>query len=433
MESFPMSTLRFALAALALALAAPGPALGQSSMELHVRLADLPPTLTLCRFGANPDLSGVDVLWQLSLDLDGDPATGGQLGVLGQDAVIQVFSLPQEVDCGPLEVPTADALGIQALLWDADSGQWVDSAVAPSLQLDFAAPGFVVGVPAGGGFLPPAPEAEFHLLALHSYQGFDGYRIAVDFTAPLGLDAAIEDPAGDVAECSDACSPAAPWYPLVDITGFASDTGGATLPGPPVRLSWMLAGLPAVFDVCRFPSAHLAVGGNADSVWSAFFDLDGNPATGSSAAGGAEAVLLVYTLPQDGTCAPSQLPAPQALAAVLGRFVDNSLEFEVLASPPVQIDDASLSVTLPRAVLPGLRAQTRVRFSTQGLYDDGEVALATDELPAVLAIGEAGEDPAGDVGNCTPPCTPAASWYPEIDLLGGAVDEPLTVFRDGFE
>jgi len=415
----------------------PAPAGAQDeSLELRLDLAGLPASLTLCRFPAAVAANnGLDAIWQLLIDRDGNPFTGFQDGSgLGIDSLVQITTAPQSAGCTPHSVATEGSLTVALGLWNEGSQGFVATALVPQLEVDVAAAALRVSIPGGGEFAPLGPGATIRAASAHAYEdGLDaGTELAGDGTAGVSPGASVADPAGDVGECAGSCSPAAPWYPLIDLVGFSAQT---TQPAAlPLKIGWALDGLPANFDLCRYPAAFQA-SADSDSRWYAAIDIDGDPGTGEGLGGGYEALVVVNTTPQAPGCATHAEAAAQALSAVVGRFVAGAPGMlEAVESLAVRTEGDLLAVDVDRtaAALAGFGPQSRIQLSAHALYQAGS-AIYTQDTMAPLAIGMTGLDAGHDVAVCQAPCSPFVDWYAQVDLVGGLVEDAVHVFGNGFE
>ncbi|MBX3690062.1 hypothetical protein [Dokdonella sp.] len=215
-------------------------------------------------------------------------------------------------------------------------------------------------------------------------------------------------------------------------SSFASDGVSAT---------FSLAGLPSTITLCR-DSAAIAVF-NYDAQWGVLIDVDNNTSTGAPIMGvGAEAYLLAHTPTQMLPCTPHEedLADNLQIDLLLWDSVQNTF---VPSSQPawVTADFDDHSITLGADVVGGLAALDGASIylaAAQAPYVAtlGNTAVpAADLAPAAAVGGPSRTFPAGDVMNCSAPCSPGAVWYPSVDLVGmvTAIGPGDTLFADGFE
>lgn len=194
----------------------------------------------------------------------------------------------------------------------------------------------------------------------------------------------------------------------------------------PVTFDFKLASIPGTITLCRDPVAAQAYG--VDHEYLAYLDLDGSTATGDPATG-AETLLIVTTLGQSNPCSPHSVSASAAFVAAMVIWNNGAWDYANPISLTTSVDTATATLSAfgddGTAPLSGLRAASRVQPAAFGTYSSaGTPKIANDNVAVFTrgtAPGSSASDPAGDVQNCSSPCSAAANWYPLVDVLGVTV------------
>lgn len=407
-----------------------------NSLSVTLQLASLPTTITLCRDStALQATGGMDEIWEVGIDTDANPATpGGQSG--GLEIVLGVSTLQQVTPCSPHTANTqSSVVGGDLGVWDSSQQNYVDSGIPVSVALDFTAKTITMTAPLIGPLANIKGIATLYAATGGVYTDPNGTipTFAGDngnaFTPLSGM----TDPAGDVSQCSAPCSPTASWYGLVDLLGASAMTTApiAAYGASTVYFEFDTAGLPATMSLCRYPETSAF----SDSEWDAVLDIDNNTNTGLS---GIDTVISAVTIPQAATCAPNNVPLGQALQAEIDHWDSTQNNFVKDADLPVSADANTGKIVIQAdrnaTALAGLSAQSFMAEQAAGAYPSGnsQQPFAYDTV-GPLRLGTPVSSPNGNVQNCTSPCSTAASWYPQIDLVGSYIHLADHVFTGDFE
>ena len=199
---------------------------------------------------------------------------------------------------------------------------------------------------------------------------------------------------------------------------------------PTLTATLTVVTMPSTITLCRDPAAIQAFG--SDAQWQVFVDVDDNTGTGD--AFGSDALLLVGTTPQDGSCSPHSANTQDSLLAGVFVWDENQATFvNSGAGASVVIDAVAGTMAITADIagpLQGLSGSASLRVSALSTY------IAAGTGPTFAADGALGSfaapssDPAQDVQQCTSPCTQTASWIKMIDLtaFSAATSEPLPAF-----
>lgn len=407
-----------------------------NTLSVTLSLASLPQTITLCRDATAIQAFGVDEQWQAGIDVDANSAT--PVGSLqGIETILVAQTLSQNYPCAPTSAGTQASVVAGLFVWDSIQNNYVQSSVPVNLSFDFTAHTITMTAPLTGPLANLNGTAPIYALTQGSYTDPNGtnptsaYDNGNAFTSLSGM----TDPAGDVLQCSSPCGALTTWYGLIDLVGASATTtqplqafGADTL-----SFEFDLASLQSTVDLCRYPQA-IAESAGSDSYWIAVADVDNNPGTGD--ASGLDAVIQIATTAQPAGCAPHSAPLGQSLSANLGRFDSTSQNWVTVSSLPVTTDiiNGKIIVQADRRIAPlaGISAQSIIGMQTAGVYRPAQFPPAYDASGA-FRLGQSFSDQLNDVQECTSPCSTSASWYPQIDLIGGSLLQPNDIFNNGFE
>lgn len=410
-----------------------------NSLSVTLDLANLPQTITLCRDPtAIQALGGIDEQWLAAIDVDNNPATpSGTYAIAGVDVLLVAETLPQQSSCSPTNGNTSTSILAGVFVWDSTQQNYIQSSASVDLNFDFAAHTMTMTAPMTGALANLKGAAPIYVATSGSYTMTPSSPTnAYDNGSPFSPSTSMTDPAGDVSGCSSPCGTGASWYGLIDLVG-ASATTTQQLPafgGNTLYFEFDLASLPATVDLCRYPQVF-ATNGGSDSQWLALSDVDNNSGTG---AGGFDAIIAVETTPQSAGCTTHSAPFAQSLSAELDRFDSTTQNFVKVGSLPVTVDIAGgkIIVQADRSVSPltGISAQSPTGMETTGVYYPAPPTYpGAYDVSGAFALGKSFTDPTGDVQACTSPCLTSASWYPQIDLVGGSLMATNEIFGNGFE
>jgi hypothetical protein len=410
------------------------------TLSVTLSLVDLPTTITLCRDQGAARQYGFDEEWPVLIDIDNNLNTGDP-NSSGADVVLLAETVPQTTSCVAAPgVNTQQNLISGVLTWNAAQQAFVNSGAPTSLGLDVAAHTITISTDVAG---PLANLSQASRIFLATYATYTPTGLSPTFahdnSAAIVPNSTVADAAADVLQCAAPCGQNASWIQMIDLVGLSATTS-APLPafgGNTISVEFDVANLPATLNLCRYPAQFTSGPGFVDSQWLAAFDLDGNPNTGDS--GGAEALVVAATPPQAQNCSPNAVATNQAtFFADLERWDANLHTFVHVNNLPVTVDTLTSKIVVQvdrtSPALAGLSANSQIGEQTGGLYDSGipNSPYAYD-IGGPVSYGGSYTDPSGDVQNCVSSCTPAVSWYAQIDLVGGSVTLPDGIFHDGFE
>ena len=402
-----------------------------NSLSVTLKLGDLPATITLCRDATAIQAFGTDEQWQVAVDVVADAATpGGSSG--GAEVMLFVETLPQSAGCSASTAFTSSSIVGGLASWDPAAQSYAPTDIPVNVSFDFTAKTLTLTAPLVGALANLKGAASVEAAAFGTYtQTASSPTYTYDNAAAFTAQSSTTDPVGDVQQCSSPCGSSASWYSLVDLLGASATT---TIPVPmygadTVYFEFDTAGLPSTMSLCRYPQASTFV----DSQWLAILDIDNNPTTGS---GGFDTIVEAHTIPQASTCTPDSLPLAQSLQADINHWDDTQQIFVPDATVPVSADATTgklfIQVDRHAAALSGLSSLTNMGMQGAGAYPNGTYPFAYDGV-GPLPYGTPVSATSGDVQNCTSPCSPAASWYPQIDLVGGYVHLAEHLFTGDFE
>jgi len=402
-----------------------------NTFSVQFSLASLPSTITLCRDSAAIQAFGVDEEWLAGIDVDGNASTGDPTNA-GVDVLLFIETAQQSAPCSPISASTTSSLMAGMAVWDNAQQAYALSAVQPTLDINLATKTLTVSAPMSGPLAKLSVNSKIYPAADGGYSGGMGVQVAYDNTQPLNPPATASDPSNDVQGCSSPCGTGVSWYGLIDLTGVTLSTA------PPlpmfgtntVYVEFDVANLPASMSLCRFPETSTF----ADSDWAALIDVDGNTNTGLN---GFDAIVEVYTVAQDPSCMPNSVPLDQALQGEAGHWDDAQQNFIEDTALMVYADAATGRIIVQadrsQAPLTGLSNASRFGVQATGAYPSGNSQPVAYDIIPLTAFGLFASDPTGDVQNCVSPCSPAASWYGQIDLVGASMHLQDEVFGDSFE
>jgi len=429
--------LRFVLALSFFAAAClPAGARAADSLSVTFDLADLPSTITLCRDPAAIAAFHVDEQWNIGIDIDNDTTTG--LPGLGVDVIFGALTLPQFSGCAPTVADTASSLTTQFSVWDAGSNTFVPSSALISIATDFVAHSITLTTEISGALSGLNDSSKLIASAGGPYQPTMGPPVmAGDSSPPFTLGTALTLPANDVMTCSAPCSPAASWYPLIDLVGMSASNANsqAAFGENTMYVEFDLAALPVNVDLCRYPSALALYQGVSDSQWQAAFNPTGTD-TGDGS-GGNEIVISAFTTPPSPGCSPSTAPLASSVSAALMQWNSGLQNYLPVGTLPVEVDVANgkIVVQADRSApqFSGMSANSTISMIAAAVYSNGPAPQAAFDPAIAFQPGGSVTDPTQDVQGCTAPCLTTASWYPEIDLIGGSFRLPDKIFANGFD
>jgi hypothetical protein len=411
-----------------------------NTLSVTLSFVNLPTTITLCRDQAAARQYGLDEEWPVLIDVDNNLNTGDP-NSSGADVMLLAETFPQTNSCVPSPgMNTQQNLVSGVLTWNSSQQAFVNSGAPANLGLDFTAHTMTISTDVAGPLTNLSQQSRIFLATYATYSPTGlSPTYAYDSSAAIAPNSSVTDPALDVLQCTAPCSQNASWIQMIDLVGLAANTG-APLPafgGNTVSVEFDVANLPAMLNLCRYPSQFTSGPGFVDSQWLAAFDLDGNANTGDPS--GSEALVVAATTRQVQNCSPHTVATNQAaFFAELERWDANLQTFVYVNDLPVTVDTATGKIVVQAdrtsPDLAGLSANSIINAQTGGLYDSGDPnnRYAYD-LAGPIGLGGSYTDPSGDVQNCVLSCTPAASWYSQIDLVGGSVKLPDDIFHNGFE
>jgi len=188
----------------------------------------------------------------------------------------------------------------------------------------------------------------------------------------------------------------------------------ASYPPNSLSVTLTLAGLPDTIDLCRNPDDALLLNG-IDEQWSLYIDTDGQ--------GGPDVNLLVQTLQQSIPCTTSSAATGSALVASVYQKAGSLQDWANTGNPAnISLDFDAHTLTVTTAMtgnLAYLTGQSTVNAFTSAGY--GSVAMTplfAHDVTPLANVGAALMASAGDVTSCSSPCSPGASYYPLIDIVG---------------
>jgi hypothetical protein len=416
----------FAMLFAASTLAAPA---GAVPLTVTLTLANLPSSVTLCRDAAAIGQLQSDEQWQIAIDVDNNPNTGDAGGT---DAVLVVTTLPQSLPCSPTAVPLdASALYSVIAVWNAATQSYDDGGTFP-VAVDTTANTLKLTVDISGALAGLDGASKLTAAAAAGYsQGGVAYS-AYDVTTAAFTGTPVVDPSGDVQQCASPCSAGTEYYPMIDIVKFEATNGVPGADVADVKVEFDLAGLPSTITLCRNPALFVA-NTDADSLWLAWIDVDTNPATGDE--NGFDAVVFVYTTPQNPGCVTNAQPTASSIFGEIDT-IDNQGRTTYAGDAAISIDTASGKITAAvpanNAALKGLSKTSTAAMTAAALYTSGQTPYAQDN-GGPFAINTAFSDPVHDLSNCSGSCSTGVSWYAQTDLVGGSIVRADRVFSSGFQ
>jgi hypothetical protein len=405
-----------------------GPA-SAASLTVKLTLANLPTTVTLCRDALAIGQFQSDEQWQVPVDVDNNPNTGDASGA---EVVLLVSTLPQSAPCSPTMVAfdAAALLGFVAV-WNPGTQSYDDGGPL-QVAVDTTANTLTLTADISGALAGLDGASNLAAAAGAGYSKSGVVNTAYDVTAGAHPGTAVIDPSGDVQQCTSPCSAGAEYYPMIDIVGFEASDGVPAADIANVKVEFDLAGLPSTISLCRNPALFTA-NTDADSLWLAWIDVDANPATGD--ANGFDAVVFVYTTPQNPGCVANAQPTAGAIFGEIDT-IDNQGLTTYAGDAAISVDTASGKITalVPagNVALKGLSKTSTAGMTAAALYTSGQTPYAQDSA-GPFAINAAVSDPVHDVTNCSGSCTTGVSWYAQTDLVGGSIVRADRVFSAGFQ
>lgn len=194
-------------------------------------------------------------------------------------------------------------------------------------------------------------------------------------------------------------------------------SGSARAQTNSLSATFTLANLPTTITLCRDPVAVAAL--RSDEQWFALIDVDGDF--------NVDVAVLVQTLGQQNGCTPVTANTAQSLEGTVLKWsaADNNF-IDTGATVAISEDFTAHTITVTTdlaGALAGLSNASHYALGTAGVYTPSASGTPTSALDqsSSLQLGVPVTLPAGNVQQCTAPCSAAASWYPLVDLVGAEV------------
>ena len=394
-----------------------------ATLSSKLTLANLPSTITLCRDSAAIAAYGFDEQWVVLIDIDGNPLTGSPGS--GAEFVMGAQTISQGNSCSPSVVSTSDALFAALLTWDGDT--FVQGPEVVDVSVDLVAHTLTLSTDTVGlTGLSAASTLLGQTFATYKPTG-SAPDLAGNSTAFTPLGSPITDPSGNVENCTSPCSAGAPYYSMVDIVGLDPGDAPAQAFGANALIFEMkVSSLPINIQLCRYPAAFAYDGDGYDTAWLSAIDLDHD--------GEFDVAVGAVTTPQPSNCTSNSAPIETSVHGGL-YLADPGGGFVYDSDLPVKVDVASGTITVQAnrndPAFAGLSASSVVVAATSGYY--GSNFHNAQDGGTTFTLGNSFSDPILDVTNCSGSCSTGAAWYPQIDLIGGTVYLPNTIFASGFE
>lgn len=222
-------------------------------------------------------------------------------------------------------------------------------------------------------------------------------------------------------------------FPVV--LAYTTASMAATQPNS-LSVTLQLANLPTTITLCRDSTALQATGG-MDEIWEVGIDTDANTATPGGQSGGVEIILGISTLAQVTPCSPHTANTQSSVVGGdLGVWSSSQQNYVDSGIPVgVALDFTAKTITMTAPLigpLANMKGIATMYAATEGVYTDPNgtrPTFASDNGSAFTTLSGM-TDPPGDVSQCSSPCSPTASWYGLIDLLGAsaATTTPIAAY-----
>jgi len=196
-----------------------------------------------------------------------------------------------------------------------------------------------------------------------------------------------------------------------------------------LSVTLQLANLPTTITLCRDPTAIQTF--SFDEGWQVGIDTDANPATPGVASdgtnsGGVEVVLVAETLQQTYPCSPHTASTQSSVIAAIGVWDRTTPGGYMPSDIPVNLsfDFTARTITMTAPLigpLANMKGIASIYTGAQGSYTPtGSTPNVAYDNGGTFSTLSGMTDPAGDVQQCSAPCSPTASWYGLVDLLGAS-------------
>ncbi|MBS0486189.1 MAG: hypothetical protein JSS13_02515 [Proteobacteria bacterium] len=229
---------------------------------------------------------------------------------------------------------------------------------------------------------------------------------------------------------------------ILSALAFCANTLAAPLQAQPNSLSvtLQLADLPSTIVLCRDPTA-IQVAGDVDESWFVGIDTDANPATPGGNSDGIEVIIGANTLQQASSCSPHTANTQSSIVGGDLGVWDTSQQNYVDSGIPVSValDFTAKTITMTAPLigpLANMKGIATLYAGTEGVYtatSNGSVTTFAQDNGNAFTTLSSMTDPAGDVSQCSSPCSPSASWYGLVDLLGASATTtaPIATYGAG--